>query len=263
MKNVFYVRHGDTYFTERGLIQGGADGEQNKLSEKGKKRIETQTLPEVLRIAREKQPCEIFVYTGTQNRIVETAEIFGPALVAEGLLSADNTHVIQDERLNGRHYGSLEGMNEKALRNPKNLILKPAKTWSYLFAEAGLGNLARVEKKTAYQDKVFDFVTELMFNHDGKENHVVFLVGGSDFFRTMQKSKDVAQLCYFGDEELEIQHNSNGMQSKMKIDYGEVKSIIIEKPDFIYSRNAFRSTAEKYATSKFIHSGMGKIQKGD
>lgn len=252
---IYFIRHADTFATEHGLIQGSANGEQNRLSEKGKQTVREKTVPEIERIIRENRGKEIVIYSGLQQRHYETLLPIIQMLEEKYHYIPDEEHMIFDKRLDGRNYGALEGMSESELRKKRSLITKPAKIWSYLFAQAGLKNLARVEKKSAYNQKVFDMVYEMFVNH--KDNQVILVVGGSDFFKTMQRCGDIARLCYFGDEEIDISPNANGLKSSMKIGAGEVKPIIIEKPAYVESRERFMSTPEKYATRKFVSYGKG------
>lgn len=256
---IYFIRHSDTFATEKGLIQGSANGEQNFLSPAGKKKLREKTIPEIERIMRRNRGKEIMVYSGVQQRHYDTLIPILNMLSSEFGYVSDVRHLVLDDRLNGRDYGKLEGEPEAELRKKKNLIFKPSKTWSYLLAQAGFANMARIEKKSDYEQKVFDMIYEIFASR--KKNQVVFVVAGSDFFKTMQRCKDIARLCYFGDEEIDISPKANGLRSTMKIGTGEVKPIIIEKPVYVESRDRFMSTPEKYATQKFIESGnLGYIK---
>ena len=241
----YFVRHADTLATQQGKIQGKSDNEENTLTESGKIKVVIETLPDIDRILRSSQKAEIFIYSGTQQRISQTAGYVIRSLTAQGYLTPDKEHVIYDERLNGRDYGELEGENEAELRRKKSLITKPVKTFSYLLAQMGFKNKAQVEPKPKYEQKVFDFLYEMFLNHNGK-NQIVFVFGNSDVFKALQRCDDIARMCYFGDEK--IDDSSQGIVSKshIKIALGEVKSIVFEEPEYDKSLGRFISVAEKY-----------------
>lgn len=256
---IYFIRHSDTFATEKGLIQGSANGEQNFLSPAGKKKLREKTIPEIERIMRRNRGKEIMVYSGDQQRHYETLIPILHMLSSEYRYVSDVRHLVLDDRLNGRNYGKLEGEQEAELSRKKNIFLRPAKAWSYIFAQAGLDNMSKIEKRSEYEQKVFDMIYEIFVSH--KKNQVVFVVSDSDFFKAMQKCKDIARLCYFGDEEIDISPKANGLRSTMKIETGEVKPIIIEKPAYVESRGKMMSTPEKYATKKLIESGnFGNIK---
>ena len=80
-----------------------------------------------MRIIKSIKPDKLFVYSGTQRRINQTAKAIIQTLIEKKLIVPNSEHISFDERLNGRDYGSLEGMNEQDLRRKKNLILKQQK----------------------------------------------------------------------------------------------------------------------------------------
>lgn len=104
----YFVRHADTLATQQGKIQGKSDNEENTLTESGKIKVVIETLPDIDRILRSSQKAEIFIYSGTQQRISQTAGYVIRSLTAQGYLTPDREHVIYDERLNGRDYGDLK-----------------------------------------------------------------------------------------------------------------------------------------------------------
>lgn len=226
---VYFIRHGKTYATEQGLIQGSAnDKELNVVTSEGLLELQ-ETANKLAKELKSVQRGNVYLYSGDQLRCLQTTGIISGVLMARGLLDGD--HIIEDERLNGRSYGELEGLNEAAIKKPSYLISHPRKTFSYVLAQAGFENALDIEPKDEYADKVFSMIYEIVMNHQGKDD-VIIISSTSDVFKVMQKDEGIHSMCYFGGEEVPYLSTAAQPFSKEKIGCGEIKLVEMGAPSY-------------------------------
>ena len=225
---VYFIRHGKTYATEQGLIQGSANNEDLNV-----------VTPEVLlelqesskKLAKELasvQRGNVYLYSGEQMRCLQTTGIVSGVLMSRGVL--ENSHIITDARLNGRSYGELEGLREAEVKSLPYIISHPRKAVSYALAEVGFENPTEIEPKDEYADKVFSAIYEIVMNH-GKDD-VVIISSTSDVYKIMQKDEGIHSMCYFGGEEVPYLTSTKQPFSKETIGCGEIKLIEMGTPAF-------------------------------
>lgn len=226
---VYFIRHGKTEATEQGLIQGSADsGVLNAVTKEGLLELQG-TAKKLAKELKSVQKGKVYLYSGEQIRCMQTSGVIANLLISRDLIEED--HIFVDERLNGRSYGELEGLNESEIKKPSYLISHPKKSLSYILAEAGFENPLDIEPKDEYADKVFSMIYELVMKHDNVDD-VLIISSTSDVFKIMQKDKGIHSMCYFGGEEVPYTTTVKQPYSKEKIGCGELKLIEIGNPTF-------------------------------
>ena len=226
---LYFVRHGKTYATEQGLIQGSANSEDlNVVTTEGLLELQ-ETAKKLAKELKSVQRGNVYLYSGEQMRCLQTTGILSGVLMSRGLLESD--HIITDDRFNGRGYGELEGLKEAEVKSLPYIVSHPKNAVSYALAEVGFENPTDIEPKASYADKVFSAIYEIVMNHEGKDD-VIILSSTSDVYRIMQQDEGIHAMCYFGGEEVPYLTASKQPFSKEGIDCGTFKLVVVGAPAF-------------------------------
>lgn len=106
------------------------------------------------------------------------------------------------------------------------------------------GVVSLVDKKTA---ELFNFVDNVIdLKKDINENETAIIISASqDVYNLMRRDFRIRKLCYFGDEEIK---NNRVLKSSERINVGEIKEIILEKPFEVGYEGKFETIAERMIT---------------
>ena len=156
-------------------------------------------------------------------RCVQTAALFMQEFDKECLIKDEN--IIFDERLNGRQYGELEGMSESLIRTKKYLITHPKHSISYMLAQLGFDNAAKIEPKKKYAKKVLDFISCLYARHGNNPGDVIIVTSTSDVYKVLQKDKSLQRYCYSSENP-----EKSSIPQGDKIECGDFRIVEVNNP---------------------------------
>lgn len=222
---IIFVSHARTKASDHGLIMNSKDCEMNQVTSDGLYEFD-ETAKNIAKSITGKTKDQVYIYSATPMKSMQTTAQLSVALENNNLFSCEN--LVYDKRIDGRNYGQFEGIIENDPHKMGYLLKHPVQAFNLLKSEFVENNLG-IEPKPEFVQRLGDFLCELYFTHNGK-NDTVIVSASPDVFEAIQNDDELHSLLYFGYEKPE----DMGEQSKdlEKIGFGESREFEIGAPKF-------------------------------